>query len=166
MRRWLIAIAIALVVAGVGVLAWFVVPPVVASATTRVVAADETLTLTSGGASATVPVAAGWRVRPAWNDGSRVTIGSPDGELTLRLALTPASDAATTLTAMAPGPLGPEVREPDGDGRELVHARTESGDSLVGSLDGGSAAIVFVSSPSPAYDLELARLLDRIEIDP
>ena len=139
-----------------------IAPPILAAATTRVAAADETLTLVSGEATASVSVRKGWSVHPALGDASRVTLGSPDGVMSVRLAVTPAVDAVATARRLAPGPLGSQVREPDGDGRRLVHAA--SGLAVVGFLDGGGVAVVFVSTPSPQYDAELARLLDGIEV--
>ena len=166
MRRWLITAAVVAAVVGAGVLAWSVVPPIVSAAMTHTAETDETVVLLSGTADATVAVPAGWSVHPAFNDASRVGLSSPDGEMTVQFALTTATDAAATARALVSDPLGDEVREPDGAGRELVHARTTAGDTVAGSLDGGDVAVAFSSTPSPGYDAELAHLLDGIAFPP
>lgn len=156
---WSVAVAIVLVAALV------FVPPIWSAASTTVIEADTELSLVEGDASARIPVPAGWWARPAFADGSAMTIGSPDGVMTLALRLTTTTDAEDAMVRAAPGALETVDSEPLG-GATLLHARTLTGDALVGAVAEGDAVLTFVSTPTPAYDAQLAQLLAAVTVTP
>lgn len=156
---WSAVVAIVLVAAIV------FVPAIWSAASTTVIEADTELSLVEGDASAEIPVPSGWWARPAFADGSAVTIGSPDGVMTLTLRLTTSTDADDAIVRAAPDELETVDSEPLG-AATLLHARTLTGDALVGAVAAGDAVLTFVSTPSPAYDAELAQLLATMTVTP
>lgn len=135
-------------------------PQVLRSVSGEVVQGDAPVTVTTAGATAEIPLAHGWSFRPALWDQSRVTLRSPDGHMSIDLRLVRDVDAAESARAATGAPIDSFDTEPVGDAM-LLHAHTK-GDAVVGALTRGDDALTFVSTPSPAYDAELAALLATI----
>ncbi len=99
-------------------------PAIWQASTTRLADRDTSMTLTASGATAEIPVAAGWSYSTPPFGESRVTLHSPDGVMTVQFQVT--ADAGAEEAARA---LGGEVTafdtEPIGQA-EVVHARTRS----------------------------------------
>lgn len=166
-RRGVItAVVVLTVVAALGLAAGLIIPPVWAAASTTVAVDDTTMTLHDGGATASITVPRGWATRPAFADSSRVTLFSPDSVLRIDLAVMRSSDPRAAVRSVAPGAIDTIDTEPDGDGRELLHARTRDGATVVGAVAGTGVVLTFVGEPSPSYDAELASLVAGMSVTP
>lgn len=161
-------VAAVVVVAAIGLAALTVGPAVWAAATTERVTADTTVTLQTEGASATIPVEAGWSYHHPPFDRSRMTMRSPDGAMTIDFVVvadegdTDAEQAASDLVSEDVGAFD---REPIGSS-SVVHARTTDGAVLVGAVVGPHSLVAFSSRPTPQYDAELATLLAGVTVAP
>ncbi len=147
---------------GVAVVA--LLPPIWVAATTLVAEEDMTTTIRGERVEASVPVPAGWAMRPTFADESRVTLTSPDGRMQVDLAVRDAGDPVVTLGDIAPRPLDALSRERTVAGQELLHANTADGELIVGVVVSGDALLTFVSGPRQGYDAELAELLAEIDV--
>lgn len=165
--RHRVAVAIATlagaaVVIAIAIAALTVGPAIWQAATTRLADRDTTMTLTTAGATAEIPVAAGWSYSAPPFDESRVTLHSPDGVMSIQFQVTP--DAGAEEAARA---LGGEVTafdtEPIG-AAQVVHARTRDRTAVAGAVVEGDAVLAFLSEPSPDYDAELATLLATVTV--
>lgn len=164
-RRHLLRVVVITVVVSLVVIAALVVPVVVRGLTPSVSAQDRTVQLTGATAQATLVLPAGWSWRTHFGDKSRGVAGSPDRRMTVELSLAPGTDAAAALERIAPGVLGPSSEEMLVAGvGPVLHARVVDQDTLVGAIAEGSVILTFRSTPSPAYDAELADLLATLEV--
>ncbi len=155
-------IAGATVAVATAIAALTVGPAIWQAATTRLADIDTTVTLTASGATATIPVAAGWSYSTPLFDDSRLTVHSPDGAMSVEFMVT--ADAGAEDAARA---LGGEITafdtEPIGQA-EVVHARTRDRAAVAGAVVQGDAVLAFLSQPSPDYDAELATLLATVAV--
>ena len=152
------------VTAMLGVAVVALLPPIWVAATTLVAEADTTTTIRAERAEASVPVPAGWAMRPTFADGSRVTLTSPDGAMRVDLAVRDGGDPVIALGDISPRPLDGLSREQTVAGQELLHANTTDGELIVGVVVSGDALLTFVSGPREGYDAELAELLAQIDV--
>jgi len=158
-RIWGVAIGIA-VLAVVTVVGIAVVPQVWSSARGESVESDTSVTVTTAGATAQIPLTASWSYRPALWDPSRMTLRSPDGLMSIDLQLTSDVDPAEAARTAANAPIDAFDTEPVGT-MTLLHARSDD-DTIVGALTDGADVLTFVSTSTTAYDAELAALLASI----
>lgn len=159
-------LATVLVLAAIGIAALTVGPAVWAAATTERVPADTTVTLETEGASASIPVAAGWSYNHPPFDRSRLTLRSPDGAMSIDFALVPGAgdaDAEAAARDLVSEEVGLFDREPIG-ASSVVHARSADGTVLVGAVVGPDSLVAFSSRPTPAYDAELATVLAGVVV--
>lgn len=154
----------AVVTAMLGVAIIALLPPIWVAATTLVAHTDTTTTIRTDRARVSVPVPAGWAMRPTFADESRVTLTSPDGLMQIDLGLRDGGQPDVALGDIAPRPVEALSHEPAGDGRELVHANSTDGELVVGVLVADQVLVTFVSGPRAGYDAELADLLAQIEV--
>ena len=159
-----VVVLTAVVTAMLGVAVVALLPPIWVAATTLVAEEDTTTTIRGETVEASVPVPAGWAMRPTFADESRVTLTSPDGRMQLDLAVRGEGDPVVTLGDIAPRPLDPLSRERTVAGQELLHANTKDGELIVGVVVSGDALLTFVSGPREGYDAELAELLAEIDV--
>lgn len=151
-----------------GLAAAMIVPVVVRGLTPSVSAQDRTVHLTNGDADASLVLPAGWSWRTHFGDESRGVAGSPDRLMTVELSIVEGTDLPAALDHVAPGTLGPTSEETLTDGPTgvgtILHARVVDQDTIVGAISEGPVIVTFRSSPSPAYDAELADLVSTIEV--
>jgi len=159
-----VVVLTAVVTAMLGVAVVALLPPIWVAATTLVAEEDMTTTIRGERVEASVPVPAGWAMRPTFADESRVTLTSPDGRMQVDLAVRDAGDPVVTLGDIAPRPLDALSRERTVAGQELLHANTADGELIVGVVVSGDALLTFVSGPRQGYDAELAELLAEIDV--
>ncbi|MFS0912292.1 hypothetical protein AB3M89_10900 [Microbacterium sp. 179-I 3D2 NHS] len=166
-RRWVgptITVAMVLLV---GAAAVVVVPGIVTELTPTVSDEDRRMRVSDGKSEAWIVVPAGWSWTPAFGDESGGVVGSPDRAMTVDFSLSSTTDPRTAIEEVAPGPVGDINREILADGaatEEVAYARVDDRDVVVGAITEGPVVLTFVSTPSPAYDAELARLLADIEV--
>jgi hypothetical protein len=161
-----VVVLAAVVTAMLGVAVVALLPPIWVAATTLVAEDDTTTTIRAEQAEASVPVPAGWAMRPTFADESRVTLTSPDGLMQVDLTLRDGGDPVVALGDIAPRPLDALSRETTVAGQELVHANTQDGELVAGVVVSGKALLTFVSGPRAGYDAELAELLAQIDVTP
>ena len=154
----------AVVTAMLGVAVVALLPPIWVAATTLVAEEDTMTTIRGERVEASVPVPAGWAMRPTFADESRVTLTSPDGRMQVDLAVRDGGDPVVTMGDIAPRPLDALGRERTVRGQELLHANTTDGELVVGAVVSGDALLTFVSGPRRGYDAELAELLAQIDV--
>ena len=160
-KRLVSGVAIGLAVLAVLTVVGIVIVPQVRNSMVGTAAeGDSAVTVTTAGVTAEIPLTMGWSYRPALWDESRVTLRSPDGWMSIELHLTSDVDPADSARAVAGVTIDVFDTEPLG-GMTLVHARVDDA-TLVGALTDGADVLTFVSTPSPAYDAELATLLSSI----
>lgn len=167
-RRRLLPIVVITVLVALGLLAALVAPVIVRGLTATVTPEARTIVLTNETAQASVVLPGGWSWRTPFGDESRGVAGSPDRAMTVEFSLLSGSDASAALDQVAPGPLGPTSEEilserVAGIG-EILHARVRDQETVVGAVTEGPVILTFISSPSPAYDAELADLLATVEV--
>jgi len=167
-RQRLVPVIVITVLVTLGLFAAMVVPVVVRGLTPTVSAQERTVRLTNETAQATLILPGGWSWRSHFGDESRGVAGSPDRLMTVELALVTGSDAPAAVDRVAPGPLGPLSEErltagPTGVGT-VLHARIDDEQTIVGAVTEGPVILTFRSTPSPAYDAELADLLATVEV--
>jgi hypothetical protein len=164
-RQRLLPVVVISVLVTFAVAAALVVPVVVRGLTPTVSTEERVVRLTDGASQVTFVLPGGWSWRTHFGDESRGVAGSPDRRMTVELSLRAGDDAAEALDAFTPGPHGPLSEESLAPGIETVlHARVIANDTLVGALPLDGGAVAFRSSPSPAYDAELAAFLATIEV--
>ena len=161
-----VVVLTAVVTAMVGVAVVALLPPIWVAATTLVADDDTSTTIRSEHAEASVPVPAGWAMRPTFADESRVTLTSPDGAMQVDLTVRDGGDPVIALGDISPRPLDGLSRERTVAGQELLHANTTDGELIVGVVVSGDALLTFVSGPREGYDAELAELLAQIDVTP
>lgn len=142
-----------------------VAPQIIRAAATEVATTDTRITLTSTGATATVPVDEGWSYVVGPFDSATGQLRSPDGALTVDLTATSGTDAETAVRDVVGSAVTPFDSEPVGAAR-VVHARIVGEDAIAGAVVSGDALLVFVAHPSTGYEAEIAGLLSRIEVTP
>ena len=153
-------VAGAFLVAAIGVATVTVGPTIWSVATAEVSGVDTTLTLDAEGASASVPLDAGWSFSRALFDDTRATLRSPDGVMTLQVHLWVEADPEAAAAAQTV----PNVvfdSEPVGS-VTVLHARTDAR-STVGAVVEEGAVLAFTSTAPETYDAELAAFLSRVE---
>lgn len=167
-RRRLLPIVVITVLVTLGLLAALVAPVIVRGLTATVSPQERTIVLENETGRASIVLPGGWSWRTPFGDESRGVAGSPDRAMTVEFSLLSGSDTSAALDQVAPGPLGPTSEEilserAAGVG-EVLHARVRDQDTVVGAITEGPVILTFVSTPSPAYDAELADLLSTIEV--
>ena len=160
LKRRVCGVAIGMAVLAVVAAAIVVVPQARSSFAGEPVEVGTPVTVTTAGVTAEIPLTAGWSYRPALWDESRVTLRSPDGRMSIDLQLAVDVDPAEAARAAAGAPIDAFDTEPLGEAT-LLHARLGD-DTLVGALTQGGDVLTVVSTPSPAYDAELATLLSMV----
>ena len=167
-RRRMLPVVVITVLVSLAVLAALLVPVIVRGLASTVSPDDRTIVLTNGTARAALVLPGGWSWRTPFGDESRGVAGSPDRAMTVEFALLSGTDAPAALEQVAPGQLGPASEEILSDRTagigQVLHARVLDQDTLVGAVEEGPIILTFVSTPSPAYDAELAELLATIEV--
>lgn len=136
-----IAIAIAAVIVG---------PAIWQASTTRLADRDTSVTLTAAGATAEIPVAAGWSYSTPPFDDSRLTVHSLDGAMSVEFMVT--ADAGAEEAARA---LGGEVTafdtEPIGQA-EVVHARARDRTAVAGAVVAARTAATGTAYAPAVFD--------------
>lgn len=136
-----VVIAIAAVIVG---------PAIWQAATTRLADRDTSMTLTAAGATAEIPVAAGWSYSTPPFGESRVTLHSADGAMTVQFQVT--ADGGAEEAARA---LGGEVTafdtEPIGQA-EVVHARTRDRAAVAGAVAAARSAATGTAYAPAVFD--------------
>lgn len=152
-------VAGAFLVAAIGVATVTVGPTIWSVATAEVSGVDTTLTLDAEGASASVPLDAGWSFSRALFDDTRATLRSPDGVMTLQVHLLVEADPEAAAAQTVPNVVFDS--EPVGS-VTVLHARTDAR-STVGAVVEEGAVLAFTSTAPETYDAELAAFLSRVE---
>jgi hypothetical protein len=159
-----IAIVSSLLIVGVLVIVGLVVAPqIIRAAATEVSNGDARVTVTSTGASATIPVDDGWSYVVGPFDKGTALLRSPDGALSIEFVAASGSDPEAAVRAVVGSALTPFDSEPVGDAT-VVHARVVGQDAIAGAVVSGDSLVVFTCRPGAGYEAELAGLLSRIEV--
>lgn len=173
-RTALIAVVVSvLVLAALGGLALFLAPRVLPNLTTALAESDLPVTMDADAARASVVVPSGWVYHRGWGDDAEVTLRSPDGQLSLTLAVTDAAltDAFTTAGQAASGTLGAAASERLASGLDLVHADAADSGTLVAAVGASGEASVRVIAQAPAerfgaYRAAIAGVLESVRVVP
>lgn len=167
-RRRVLPVVVITVVVALGLLAALVVPVIVRGLAATVSPEERTIVLENETGQASIVLPGGWSWRTPFGDESRGVAGSPDRAMTVEFSLLSGTDAPAALEQVAPGALGLPSEEILSDRTagigEILHARVADQDTIVGAVEEGPIILTFVSTPSPAYDAELADLLATIEV--